>query len=161
MATEVEHFLVTYNDVHNIIKKAAEKISEFKPDLVIAIGRETLICMRLISLNPVRCRRRVSAQHLLCVVCRDLFSLAQRLLSCACSGLSVLFSSSPVSGGQRLSQRTFLKRPDAHKNVPIYAICLSLYEPVPGVTNEQIGSEVIRTQWLYVTLLTTTQHYYN
>jgi hypoxanthine phosphoribosyltransferase len=58
---------------------------------------------------------------------------------------------------QRISQRTFLKRPDSHKNVPIYAICLSLYEPVPGVTNEQIGSEVIRTQWLYVTLLATMQ----
>ncbi|KAN0137181.1 Phosphoribosyltransferase-like protein [Lactarius tabidus] len=92
MATEVEHFLVTYNDVHNIIKKAAERISEFKPDLVIAIGGGGFFPARVL--------------------------------------------------------RTFLKRPDAHKNVPIYAICLSLYEPVPGVTNEQIGSEVIRTQWL-------------
>lgn len=43
MATEVEHFRLTYNDVHNIIKKSAEKINEFKPDLVIAIGREILI----------------------------------------------------------------------------------------------------------------------
>lgn len=43
MATEVEHLRVTYNDVHNIIKKSAEKINEFKPDLVIAIGREILI----------------------------------------------------------------------------------------------------------------------
>ena len=43
MATEVEHLRVTYNDVHNIIKKSAEKINEFKPDLVIAIGMEILI----------------------------------------------------------------------------------------------------------------------
>lgn len=92
MATEVEHFRVTYNDVHNIIKKSAEKINEFKPDLVIAIGGGGFFPARVL--------------------------------------------------------RTFLKRPDSHKNVPIYAICLSLYEPVPGVTNEQIGSEVIRTQWL-------------
>ena len=43
MATEVEHLRVTYNDVHNIIKKSAKKINEFKPDLVIAIGMEILI----------------------------------------------------------------------------------------------------------------------
>ena len=65
------------------------------------------------------------------------------------------------SWGQRISQRTFLKRPDSLKNVPIYAICLSLYEPIPGVTSEQIGSEVIRTQWLYVTLLATFQYCHN
>jgi len=47
MATELEHFRVTYNEVHNIIKRSAEQISEFKPDLVIAIGRETLISYAL------------------------------------------------------------------------------------------------------------------
>ncbi|KAF8269851.1 PRTase-like protein [Lactarius quietus] len=92
MATEVEHVRVTYNDVHNIIKRSAEKVNEFKPDLVIAIGGGGFFPARVL--------------------------------------------------------RTFLKSPDTSKNVPIYAICLSLYEPVPGVTSEQIGSEVIRTQWL-------------
>ncbi|KAH9166333.1 PRTase-like protein [Lactarius sanguifluus] len=38
MATEPEHIRVTYNEVHNIIKRSAEQISEFKPDLLIAIG---------------------------------------------------------------------------------------------------------------------------
>lgn len=36
--SEPEHIRVTYNEVHNIIKKTAEKISEWKPDLLIAIG---------------------------------------------------------------------------------------------------------------------------
>ncbi|KAI9440556.1 PRTase-like protein [Lactarius indigo] len=92
MATEPEHIRVTYNEVHNIIKKSAEQISEFKPDILIAIGGGGFFPARVL--------------------------------------------------------RTFLKSPDTRKNVPIYAICLSLYEPVPGVTAEQIGSEVIRTQWL-------------
>lgn len=35
---EPEHIRVTYNDVHNLIKKAAERIAEFKPDVLIAIG---------------------------------------------------------------------------------------------------------------------------
>jgi len=38
MATEPEHIRVTYNDVHNIIKRSAEQVNQFKPDLVIAIG---------------------------------------------------------------------------------------------------------------------------
>lgn len=49
--------------------------------------------------------------------------------------------------------RTFLKKrdekqPGKMRNVPIQAIGLSLYEEVDGVSEEQIGTEVIRTQWL-------------
>ncbi|KAF8449048.1 phosphoribosyltransferase-like protein [Boletus edulis BED1] len=44
--------------------------------------------------------------------------------------------------------RTFLKDPSTNKNIPIQAIGLSLYEALPGTTAEQIGHEVIRTQWL-------------
>ncbi|KZV99966.1 PRTase-like protein [Exidia glandulosa HHB12029] len=44
--------------------------------------------------------------------------------------------------------RTFLKDPESKRNIPIQAIGLSLYESLPGTTQEQIGSEVIRTQWL-------------
>ncbi|EIM86729.1 PRTase-like protein [Stereum hirsutum FP-91666 SS1] len=44
--------------------------------------------------------------------------------------------------------RTFLKHRDTKKNIPIYAIGLSLYEELPGTTAEQIGAQVIRTQWL-------------
>ncbi|KAI0741930.1 PRTase-like protein [Daedaleopsis nitida] len=44
--------------------------------------------------------------------------------------------------------RTFLKNPERKGNIPIHAIGLSLYESLPGMTAEQIGAEVIRTQWL-------------
>ncbi|EIW79264.1 PRTase-like protein [Coniophora puteana RWD-64-598 SS2] len=44
--------------------------------------------------------------------------------------------------------RTFLKDPSTKRNIPIQAIGLSLYESLPGTTAEQIGNEVIRTQWL-------------
>ena len=50
------------------------------------------------------------------------------------------------------SQRTFLREQTANKALQIQAIGLSLYEPVEGATVEQIGNEVIRTQWLYVPL---------
>ncbi|KAI0255863.1 PRTase-like protein [Lactifluus subvellereus] len=99
MATEPKHFLVTYNEVHNIIKRSARKVEEFKPDLIIAI-----VTPIFITLNSGFFPARV--------------------------------------------MRTFLKNPTTHGSVPIFAICLSLYEEVPGVTAEQIGSQVIRTQWL-------------
>lgn len=44
--------------------------------------------------------------------------------------------------------RSFLKHPGTGKNISIQAIGLSLYEELPGTTSEQIGREVIRTQWL-------------
>jgi hypothetical protein len=47
-------------------------------------------------------------------------------------------------------QRTFLKEASTKRNIPIHAIGLSLYETLPGTTAEQIGNEVIRTQWLFV-----------
>lgn len=90
--SEPEHFRTTYNDVHNLIKNAAPKIAEFKPDLFIAIGGGGFFPARVL--------------------------------------------------------RTFLKNPDTQRNIPIYAIGLSLYESLPGTTAEQIGNEVIRTQWL-------------
>ncbi|KZS94460.1 hypothetical protein SISNIDRAFT_44601 [Sistotremastrum niveocremeum HHB9708] len=44
--------------------------------------------------------------------------------------------------------RTFLTHPTTKRNIPIQAIGLSLYESLPDTTAEQVGSEVIRTQWL-------------
>ncbi|KAI3619759.1 xanthine phosphoribosyltransferase 1 [Moniliophthora roreri] len=44
--------------------------------------------------------------------------------------------------------RTFLREQTDNKTLQIQAIGLSLYEPVEGITAEQIGQEVIRTQWL-------------
>ncbi|THH03136.1 hypothetical protein EW146_g10501 [Bondarzewia mesenterica] len=44
--------------------------------------------------------------------------------------------------------RTFLKNPETKHNIPIYAIGLSLYEALPGTTEEHIGKEIVRTQWL-------------
>ena len=35
---EPEHLRATYNEIHNIIKRSAEKIAEFKPNMLIAIG---------------------------------------------------------------------------------------------------------------------------
>ncbi|KAF9778433.1 hypothetical protein BJ322DRAFT_1093059 [Thelephora terrestris] len=43
--------------------------------------------------------------------------------------------------------RTFLKDSTTKKNIPIHAIGLSLYEPIPGVNSEKLGIEVVRTQW--------------
>ena len=48
----------------------------------------------------------------------------------------------------RLEQRTFLREQTDKKTLQIQAIGLSLYEPVEGGTAEQIGQEVVRTQWL-------------
>ncbi|KAH9975936.1 PRTase-like protein [Lactifluus volemus] len=92
MATEPKHILVTYNQVHNIIKRSAMEIEMFKPDILIAIGGGGFFPARVL--------------------------------------------------------RTFLKNPTTHGSVPIYAICLSLYEAVPGAAAEQIGNQVIRIQWL-------------
>lgn len=36
--TEPDHFRVTYQDVHNLIRESARKIEAFKPDIIIAIG---------------------------------------------------------------------------------------------------------------------------
>ena len=48
------------------------------------------------------------------------------------------------------NKRTFLRNPATKTNIPIYAIGLSLYEALPDTTAEQIGEEVVRTQWLWV-----------
>ncbi|KAJ7583422.1 hypothetical protein C8J56DRAFT_791268 [Mycena floridula] len=44
--------------------------------------------------------------------------------------------------------RTLLREATENKTLQIQAIGLSLYEPVEGTSVEQIGNEVIRTQWL-------------
>lgn len=76
--------------------------------------------------------------------------LAQWFLSCPCFGLSLRILASTLVVVTSRAQRTYLKTPDTRSSVPIYAIGLSLYESLPGTTAEQIGSELIRTQWLYV-----------
>jgi len=87
-----EHLRLTYNDVHNIIKKSSVEIKEWKPNMLIAIGGGGFFPARVL--------------------------------------------------------RTFLKDEATKKNIPIYAIGLSLYESLPGTTAEQLGEQVIRTQWL-------------
>ncbi|RPD64408.1 PRTase-like protein [Lentinus tigrinus ALCF2SS1-7] len=95
---EPEHFRITYNEVHNLIRASAEKIAQWKPDMLIAIGGGQV--SRTYGFFPARV------------------------------------------------MRTFLKSPDRKGNIPIHAIGLSLYESLPGMTAEQIGAEVVRTQWL-------------
>lgn len=53
------------------------------------------------------------------------------------------------------SKRTFLRAETENKAIQIQAIGLSLYEPVDGLSEDKIGNEVIRTQWLYVAELLT------
>ncbi|KAF9268992.1 PRTase-like protein [Marasmius fiardii PR-910] len=91
----VKHWHVTYNDIHNLIRRCTPKISEeFNPDLLVAIGGGGFFPARVM--------------------------------------------------------RTFLREQTTNKALQIQAIGLSLYEPVEGTTAEQIGQEVIRTQWLGV-----------
>ncbi|KAJ8516614.1 hypothetical protein ONZ45_g6086 [Pleurotus djamor] len=93
MTEEVKHWRVTYNDIHNLIRKATPRIGqEFNPDLLVAIGGGGFFPARVM--------------------------------------------------------RTFLREETANKTLQIQAIGLSLYEPVEGTSAEQIGQEVIRTQWL-------------
>lgn len=41
---DVKHWRVTYNDIHNLIRDATPKIAtEFNPDLMIAIGKPSII----------------------------------------------------------------------------------------------------------------------
>ncbi|KAJ3563794.1 hypothetical protein NP233_g8712 [Leucocoprinus birnbaumii] len=90
---EVQHWHVTYNDIHNLIRSVTPKIAaEFNPDLMIAIGGGGFFPARVM--------------------------------------------------------RTFLRESTVNKTLQIQAIGLSLYEPVQGTTAEQIGKEVVRTQWL-------------
>ncbi|KAG6812394.1 hypothetical protein H0H92_003075 [Tricholoma furcatifolium] len=44
--------------------------------------------------------------------------------------------------------RTFLREITDNKSLQIQAIGLSLYEPLPGTSQQQIGKEVVRTQWI-------------
>jgi uncharacterized protein len=41
MASEPQHFRVTYNEVHNLIKRSSEEIAKFEPDLILAIGMDS------------------------------------------------------------------------------------------------------------------------
>ncbi|KAF5361787.1 hypothetical protein D9756_002535 [Leucocoprinus leucothites] len=91
--TDVKHWRVSYNDIHNLIRKVTPQIAaEFNPDLMIAIGGGGFFPARVM--------------------------------------------------------RTFLRESTVNKTLQIQAIGLSLYEPIQGTTAEQIGKEVVRTQWL-------------
>ncbi|CAA7267395.1 unnamed protein product [Cyclocybe aegerita] len=93
MADSVQHWRVSYNDIHNLIRKSTPTIAaQFNPDLLIAIGGGGFFPARVM--------------------------------------------------------RTFLREQTTKKALQIQAIGLSLYEPVEGTSEETLGSEVIRTQWL-------------
>jgi len=52
MAAEPRHFRITYNQVHNLIKRSANEIAEFKPDVILAIGK-TLISNYIRALSYI------------------------------------------------------------------------------------------------------------
>lgn len=55
-------------------------------------------------------------------------------------------------------QRTYLRDPNTKTNIPIQAIGLSLYESLPSTTAEQLGTQVVRTQWLWARISAIVQH---
>lgn len=59
----------------------------------------------------------------------------------------------PITDDPIIIQRTFLREWTSNKSLQIQAIGLSLYEPLPGSRVDQIGQEVVRTQWLWVFLV--------
>ncbi|KAG6815797.1 hypothetical protein H0H87_011241 [Tephrocybe sp. NHM501043] len=65
---------------------------------------------------------------------------------------STLTSSPAFTGGGGFFparvMRTFLREITENKSLQIQAIGLSLYEPLPGTSQEMIGKEVVRTQWM-------------
>jgi hypoxanthine phosphoribosyltransferase len=80
-----------------------------------------------------------------------LFALAE-LRPNTCSDPDLMIA---IGGGGFIPARiirTFLKVSDTPesqpRNIPIQAIGLSLYEALPDTSEEVIGKEVIRTQWL-------------
>ncbi|ODQ59655.1 hypothetical protein WICANDRAFT_30869 [Wickerhamomyces anomalus NRRL Y-366-8] len=90
--SEPEKLYFSYNHIHKLCKASADKIKDFKPDIIISIGGGGNIPSRIL--------------------------------------------------------RTFLKE-KGHKNIPIQVIGLSLYENMGTSTeDDQIGKEVVRTQWL-------------
>ena len=68
--SEPKHILCTYNDVHNIIKRSAEKIAEWKPNLLIAIGLciSAIVVLQL-CIDTALDRRRVSSTHFHICLC--------------------------------------------------------------------------------------------
>ncbi|RLV96024.1 Hypoxanthine-guanine phosphoribosyltransferase [Spathaspora sp. JA1] len=91
---EVNKMYISYNNVHQLCQESADKIKQFNPDLIIAIGGGGFIPARML--------------------------------------------------------RSFLKQP-GQPNVRVMAIILSLYEEVQtedGGTLDNIGHQVVRTQWI-------------
>lgn len=140
---------MTYNDVHNIIRAAARRIVPWKPNLLVAIGEEpqdvlVLFCPLLIHLQG----EGLCDLRLLSITSDGIICFVQRLFPSSC--FSVSFHRPSCSSCLKHQKRTFLKDPETKRNIPIFAIGLSLYESLPGTTAEQVGNEVIRTQWLCV-----------
>lgn len=146
MANEIKYWHVTYNDIHNLIREATPKIAaEFNPDLLIAIGSWLYLSRhpsKIYHFFKVEGRSSHPSQFI-------------RNYSVLFSGFfpaRVMVSMGPLLWfdvlTRTLIKRTFLRQETGNKTLQIQAIGLSLYEPVDGATAEQLGNEVIRTQWL-------------
>lgn len=68
-AQEPEHFRVTYNDVHNLIRASAAKIAEFKPDMLIAIGAPPLTPFRAYVVYSFSCAFSRAGGGRVCHLC--------------------------------------------------------------------------------------------
>ena len=58
--SEPEHLRMTYNEIHKLIRASAEKIAEFKPDTLIAIGESSRDMSRRSVTDSILCRWRAS-----------------------------------------------------------------------------------------------------
>ncbi|THH33371.1 hypothetical protein EUX98_g836 [Antrodiella citrinella] len=115
---EPEHLHMTYNDIHKIIENSAKTIAA-------EFKPDLFIAIgggQVFGFFPAR------------VMVSNLVSVHATLYRYASSCT--------------IPKRTFLKDSTTKRNIPIYAIGLSLYEELPGTTAEQVGNQVIRTQWL-------------
>ncbi|KAG6915267.1 hypothetical protein DXG01_012402 [Tephrocybe rancida] len=120
---EVQHWRVTYNDIHNLIRGVTPKLAkEFNPDLMVAIGTQ------------IRLMKVIHAPNIILQV-EGSYTIGH-------THYTYLIKKTIRGFFPARVMRTFLREITENKSLQIQAIGLSLYEPLPGTSQEQIGKEV-------------------